>query len=162
MEPPKIKCPNLKDKWAEPAKLTARVTWDTPEGVDTADGILTESVSLQCTKPAVFLLVIVALCTGGSLWKIKTLPVFCSVILKGKPSKSNFPEGLHKMSYTVFDRAGNKGSCRFTVRVRGDLIKAFSSFCGGGFSVTLYFVGWFSGSLPESNLVLKLRKKMLF
>lgn len=42
MDPPKIKCPNLKDKWAEPGKLTARVTWDTPEGVDTADGILTE------------------------------------------------------------------------------------------------------------------------
>ncbi|TNN04325.1 hypothetical protein fugu_001354 [Takifugu bimaculatus] len=82
MDPPKIKCPNLKDKWAEPGKLTARVTWDTPEGVDTADGILTD------------------------------------VVLKGKPSKSNFPEGLHKLSYTVFDRAGNKGSCRFTVRVR--------------------------------------------
>lgn len=45
MDPPKIKCPHLKDKWAEPGKLTARVTWDTPEGVDTADGILTESVS---------------------------------------------------------------------------------------------------------------------
>lgn len=44
MDPPRIKCPNLKDKWAEPGKLTARVTWDTPEGVDTADGILTESV----------------------------------------------------------------------------------------------------------------------
>ncbi|KAA8588017.1 hypothetical protein FQN60_001211, partial [Etheostoma spectabile] len=67
MDPPKIKCPNLKDKWAEPGKLTARVTWDTPEGVDTADGILTD------------------------------------VTLKGKPSKSDFPEGLHKMSYTVLD-----------------------------------------------------------
>lgn len=44
MEPPRIKCPHVKDKWAEPGKLTARVTWDTPEGVDTADGILTESV----------------------------------------------------------------------------------------------------------------------
>lgn len=42
MDLPKIKCPNVKDKWAEPGKLTARVTWDTPEGVDTADGILTE------------------------------------------------------------------------------------------------------------------------
>ncbi|XP_034417551.1 sushi repeat-containing protein SRPX isoform X1 [Cyclopterus lumpus] len=82
MDPPKIKCPNLKDKWAEPGKLTARVTWDTSEGVDTADGILTD------------------------------------VILKGKPSKSDFPEGLHKMSYTVLDRAGNKGSCRFSLRVR--------------------------------------------
>uniref|UniRef100_A0A672H3E4 Sushi repeat containing protein X-linked n=1 Tax=Salarias fasciatus TaxID=181472 RepID=A0A672H3E4_SALFA len=78
IEPPKIKCPNL----------TARVTWDTPEGVDTADGILTD------------------------------------VILKGKPPKSDFPEGLHKMSYTVFDRAGNKGSCRFSVRVRGEPVKA--------------------------------------
>ncbi|KAM4730815.1 sushi repeat-containing protein SRPX isoform 2-T2 [Anableps anableps] len=82
IDPPKIKCPNVKDKFAEPGKLTARVTWDTPEGVDTADGILTD------------------------------------VTLKGKPSKSDFPEGLHKMSYTVFDRAGNKGSCRFTIRVR--------------------------------------------
>uniref|UniRef100_A0A3Q2TBP6 Sushi-repeat containing protein X-linked n=1 Tax=Fundulus heteroclitus TaxID=8078 RepID=A0A3Q2TBP6_FUNHE len=82
IDPPKIKCPSIKDKWAEPGKLTARVTWDTPEGVDTADGILTD------------------------------------VTLKGMTSKSDFPEGLHKMSYTVFDRAGNKGSCRFTVRVR--------------------------------------------
>jgi len=53
----------------------------------------------------------------------------CSVILKGKPSKSDFPEGLHKMSYTVFDRAGNKGSCRFTVRVRGEPSKAESESC---------------------------------
>ncbi|XP_068602285.1 sushi repeat-containing protein SRPX [Brachionichthys hirsutus] len=82
IDPPKIKCPTPKDKWAEPGKLTAKVTWDTPEGVDTADGILTD------------------------------------VILKGKPSKSHFAEGLHKMSYAVFDRAGNKGSCRFAVRVR--------------------------------------------
>lgn len=44
MDPPRIKCPYVKDKWAEPGKLTARVTYDTPEGVDTADGILTESV----------------------------------------------------------------------------------------------------------------------
>uniref|UniRef100_A0A8C6U0W9 Sushi-repeat containing protein X-linked n=1 Tax=Neogobius melanostomus TaxID=47308 RepID=A0A8C6U0W9_9GOBI len=82
IEPPKIKCPTIKDKWAEPRKLTARVSWDTPEGMDTADGILTD------------------------------------VELKGRPPKSEFPEGLHKMSYTVFDRAGNKGTCRFTVRVR--------------------------------------------
>ena len=61
------------------------------------------------------------------LWarqNIKAEPVYCSVILKGKAPKSDFPEGLHKMSYTVFDRAGNKGSCRFTVRVRGELLKA--------------------------------------
>ncbi|XP_030199334.1 sushi repeat-containing protein SRPX isoform X2 [Gadus morhua] len=82
VDAPVIKCPTLKDKWAEPGKLTARVTWDTPEGVDGADGVLTD------------------------------------VILKGKPSKTDFPEGLHKMSYSVFDRANNKGMCRFTVRVR--------------------------------------------
>ncbi|CAB1347340.1 unnamed protein product [Coregonus sp. 'balchen'] len=81
VDAPVIKCPNLKDKTAEPGKLSARVTWDTPEGKDTADGILTD------------------------------------VILKGKPP-GHFPEGLHKMSYTVYDRAGNKGSCRFSVRVR--------------------------------------------
>lgn len=46
--------------------------------------------------------------------------VFDSVILKGRTAKSDFPEGLHKISYTVYDRAGNKGSCRFTVRVRGE------------------------------------------
>uniref|UniRef100_A0A8C7I3Z2 Sushi-repeat containing protein X-linked n=1 Tax=Oncorhynchus kisutch TaxID=8019 RepID=A0A8C7I3Z2_ONCKI len=78
---PVVKCPNLKEKTAEPSRLTVRMTWDTPEGKDTADGILTD------------------------------------VILKGKPP-GHFPEGLHKMSYTVYDRAGNKGSCRFSVRVR--------------------------------------------
>ncbi|XP_067113029.1 sushi repeat-containing protein SRPX [Osmerus mordax] len=82
VDAPVIKCPTLKDKWAEPGKLTARVTWDTPEGKDTADGILTD------------------------------------VELKGKPPSTHFPEGLHKMSYAVYDRAGNKASCRFSVRVR--------------------------------------------
>lgn len=82
MDSPVIKCPHLKDKWAEPGKLTARMTWDTPEGKDTADGILTD------------------------------------VVLKGKAPGTHFPEGLHKMSYTVYDRAGNKASCRFSVRVR--------------------------------------------
>lgn len=52
MDPPRIKCPHVKDKWAEPGKLTARVTWDTPEGVDTADGILTESVPPPPKDPA--------------------------------------------------------------------------------------------------------------
>lgn len=41
-EPPRIQCPSVKEKTAEPNKLTARVFWDTPEGRDTADGILTE------------------------------------------------------------------------------------------------------------------------
>lgn len=45
VDPPVIKCPNIMEKTAEPGKLTAKVTWDTPEGKDTADGILTESVN---------------------------------------------------------------------------------------------------------------------
>lgn len=51
MEPPVIKCPNVKEKTAEPGQVTAKVTWDTPEGQDTAEGILTESVSISlCSK----------------------------------------------------------------------------------------------------------------
>uniref|UniRef100_A0A671PK74 Sushi repeat-containing protein SRPX-like n=1 Tax=Sinocyclocheilus anshuiensis TaxID=1608454 RepID=A0A671PK74_9TELE len=63
VDPPVITCPNIKEKTAEPGKLTAKVTWDTPEGKDTADG-------------------------------------------------SHFPEGNHKLSYTVFDRAENKATLR--------------------------------------------------
>ncbi|NWW80965.1 SRPX protein, partial [Climacteris rufus] len=81
-EPPRIQCPSVKEKTAEPNKLTARVFWDTPEGRDTADGILTD------------------------------------VILKGLPPGSHFPEGDHKIQYTVYDRAENKGTCKFLVKVR--------------------------------------------
>lgn len=130
MEPPRIKCPHVKDKWAEPGKLTARVTWDTPEGVDTADGILTESVP---PPPAAWAFISIFASMSifdppcGERLKQSRPPFFpCSVTLKGKPSKSDFPEGLHKMSYTVFDRAGNKGSCRFTIRVRGKLLTPVS------------------------------------
>uniref|UniRef100_A0A2K5M4T8 Sushi repeat containing protein X-linked n=1 Tax=Cercocebus atys TaxID=9531 RepID=A0A2K5M4T8_CERAT len=82
MEPPRIKCPSVKERIAEPNKLTVRVSWETPEGRDTADGILTD------------------------------------VILKGLPPGSNFPEGDHKIQYTVYDRAENKGTCKFRVKVR--------------------------------------------
>ncbi|KAM8977127.1 sushi repeat-containing protein SRPX [Pelodytes ibericus] len=82
LEPPRIQCPSVKEKVAEPNKLTVKVFWDTPEGRDTADGILTD------------------------------------VILKGLPSGSDFPEGDHKIQYTVFDRAENKGSCKFNVKVK--------------------------------------------
>uniref|UniRef100_A0A8C5USL5 Sushi repeat containing protein X-linked n=1 Tax=Microcebus murinus TaxID=30608 RepID=A0A8C5USL5_MICMU len=82
MEPPRIKCPSVKERIAEPNKLTVRVSWETPEGRDTADGILTD------------------------------------VILKGLPPGSNFPEGDHKIQYTVYDRAENKGTCKFLVKVR--------------------------------------------
>ncbi|XP_033864477.3 sushi-repeat-containing protein SRPX-like isoform X1 [Acipenser ruthenus] len=82
VEPPTIKCPSVKEKTAEPETLTARVYWETPEGRDTADGILTD------------------------------------VTLKGMPPGSYFPEGDHRIQYTVFDRAGNKGTCKFAVKVR--------------------------------------------
>ncbi|KAM6143934.1 sushi repeat-containing protein SRPX isoform 3-T3 [Erethizon dorsatum] len=82
IEPPRIKCPSVKERIAEPNKLTVRVSWETPEGRDTADGILTD------------------------------------VILKGLPPGSNFPEGDHKIQYTVYDRAENKGTCKFRVKVR--------------------------------------------
>ena len=52
---------------------------------------------------------------------VDTEAVCFSVELTGKPPSTHFPEGLHKMSYTVYDRAGNKASCRFSVRVRGDV-----------------------------------------
>ncbi|XP_068011174.1 sushi repeat-containing protein SRPX isoform X1 [Melanerpes formicivorus] len=81
-EPPRIQCPSVKEKAAEPNKLTAKVFWDTPEGRDTADGILTD------------------------------------VILKGLPPGSHFPEGDHRIQYTVYDRAENKGTCKFLVKVR--------------------------------------------
>lgn len=42
-----------------------------------------------------------------------------SVILKGLPPGSHFPEGDHKIQYTVYDRAENKGTCKFLVKVRG-------------------------------------------
>ncbi|KAB0337912.1 hypothetical protein FD755_025416, partial [Muntiacus reevesi] len=41
-----------------------------------------------------------------------------NVILKGPPPGSHFPEGDHKIQYTVYDRAENKGTCKFRVKVR--------------------------------------------
>ncbi|KAG8450535.1 hypothetical protein GDO86_002980, partial [Hymenochirus boettgeri] len=82
LEPPRIQCPSVKEKVAEPGKLTARVFWETPEGRDTADGILTD------------------------------------VTLKGLSPGSDFPEGDHRIQYTVFDRAENKATCKFNVKVR--------------------------------------------
>lgn len=46
--------------------------------------------------------------------------VLFSVILKGKPPGTHFTEGNHKQSYTVFDRAGNKATCNFNIRVKGE------------------------------------------
>uniref|UniRef100_A0A674HX86 Sushi repeat containing protein X-linked n=1 Tax=Terrapene triunguis TaxID=2587831 RepID=A0A674HX86_9SAUR len=43
---------------------------------------------------------------------------FFSVILKGPSPGSHFSEGDHKIQYTVYDRAENKGTCKFLVKVR--------------------------------------------
>uniref|UniRef100_A0A674HVN5 Sushi repeat containing protein X-linked n=1 Tax=Terrapene triunguis TaxID=2587831 RepID=A0A674HVN5_9SAUR len=40
------------------------------------------------------------------------------VILKGPSPGSHFSEGDHKIQYTVYDRAENKGTCKFLVKVR--------------------------------------------
>ncbi|XP_043928354.1 sushi repeat-containing protein SRPX isoform X2 [Protopterus annectens] len=82
LEAPEIRCPSVKEKIADPGTVTVRVFWDTPEGRDSADGILTD------------------------------------VILKGPPPGTIFSEGDHNIQYTVFDRAENKASCKFQVRVR--------------------------------------------
>lgn len=40
MEPPKIRCPDSRERIAEPGKLTATVYWDPPRVKDSADGII--------------------------------------------------------------------------------------------------------------------------
>lgn len=59
---------------------------------------------------------------GKYQWIYECLSCFIScfsVILKGLPPGSHFPEGDHKIQYTVYDRAENKGTCKFLVKVRG-------------------------------------------
>ena len=51
-----------------------------------------------------------------------------SVILKGPPPGSHFPEGDHKIQYTVYDRAENKGTCQFRVKVRGKMTASWLFF----------------------------------
>lgn len=63
-----------------------------------------------------------ALWVNKCLWIYECLSCFISwfsVILKGLPPGSHFPEGDHKIQYTVYDRAENKGTCKFLVKVRG-------------------------------------------
>lgn len=40
VEPPKIRCPESRERIAEPGKLTATVYWDPPRVKDSADGII--------------------------------------------------------------------------------------------------------------------------
>ena len=40
LEPPKIRCPDSRERIAEPGKLTATVYWDPPRVKDSADGVI--------------------------------------------------------------------------------------------------------------------------
>lgn len=40
IEPPQIRCPDSRERIAEPGKLTATVYWDPPRAKDSADGII--------------------------------------------------------------------------------------------------------------------------
>ncbi|KAG8552987.1 hypothetical protein GDO81_003207 [Engystomops pustulosus] len=81
IDPPKIQCPNSREKVAEPEKLTAMVHWGRPLVKDTADGVITR------------------------------------VLRRGPESGSEFREGEHIIRYTAYDRANNRASCKFIVKV---------------------------------------------
>ncbi|XP_061454340.1 sushi repeat-containing protein SRPX2 isoform X1 [Rhineura floridana] len=44
IEPPKIRCPESRERIAEPGKLTATVYWDPPRAKDSADGIIKQMI----------------------------------------------------------------------------------------------------------------------
>ncbi|NXG88674.1 SRPX2 protein, partial [Stercorarius parasiticus] len=50
LEPPKIRCPDSRERIAEPGKLTATVYWDPPRVKDSADGII-KRVMLRGPEP---------------------------------------------------------------------------------------------------------------
>ncbi|NWI06869.1 SRPX2 protein, partial [Tichodroma muraria] len=50
MEPPKIRCPDSRERIAEPGKLTATVYWDPPRVRDSADGVI-KRVMLRGPEP---------------------------------------------------------------------------------------------------------------
>uniref|UniRef100_A0A8B9QLN9 Sushi repeat-containing protein SRPX2 n=1 Tax=Apteryx owenii TaxID=8824 RepID=A0A8B9QLN9_APTOW len=50
IEPPKIRCPDSRERIAEPGKLTATVYWDPPRVKDSADGII-KRVTLRGPEP---------------------------------------------------------------------------------------------------------------
>uniref|UniRef100_A0A8U8CDQ6 Sushi repeat-containing protein SRPX2 n=1 Tax=Geospiza parvula TaxID=87175 RepID=A0A8U8CDQ6_GEOPR len=49
LEPPKIRCPDSRERIAEPGKLTATVYWDPPRVRDSADGVI-KSEALPCPQ----------------------------------------------------------------------------------------------------------------
>ncbi|XP_035754480.1 sushi repeat-containing protein SRPX2, partial [Egretta garzetta] len=85
MEPPKIRCPDSRERIAEPGKLTAIVYWDPPRVKDSADGVIKR------------------------------------VMLRGPEPGSEFPEGEHVIRYTAHDQAYNRASCKFSIRVQGEV-----------------------------------------
>ncbi|XP_059339172.1 sushi repeat-containing protein SRPX2 [Ammospiza nelsoni] len=50
LEPPKIRCPDSRERIAEPGKLTATVYWDPPRVRDSADGVI-KRVTLRGPEP---------------------------------------------------------------------------------------------------------------
>ncbi|XP_062440292.1 sushi repeat-containing protein SRPX2 isoform X1 [Rhea pennata] len=50
VEPPKIRCPDSRERIAEPGKLTATVYWDPPRAKDSADGVI-KRVTLRGPEP---------------------------------------------------------------------------------------------------------------
>ncbi|XP_039578459.1 sushi repeat-containing protein SRPX2 isoform X3 [Passer montanus] len=50
LEPPKIRCPDSRERIAEPGKLTATVYWDPPRVRDSADGVI-KRVMLRGPEP---------------------------------------------------------------------------------------------------------------
>ncbi|NWU59352.1 SRPX2 protein, partial [Dromas ardeola] len=50
LEPPKIRCPDSRERIAEPGKLTATVYWDPPRVKDSADGVI-KRVMLRGPEP---------------------------------------------------------------------------------------------------------------
>ncbi|XP_064374370.1 sushi repeat-containing protein SRPX2 isoform X2 [Dromaius novaehollandiae] len=50
IDPPKIRCPDSRERIAEPGKLTATVYWDPPRAKDSADGVI-KRVTLRGPEP---------------------------------------------------------------------------------------------------------------
>uniref|UniRef100_A0A8D0L4J1 Sushi repeat-containing protein SRPX2 n=1 Tax=Sphenodon punctatus TaxID=8508 RepID=A0A8D0L4J1_SPHPU len=50
IEPPKMQCPESRERIAEPGKLTATIYWDPPRAKDSADGII-KRVTLRGPEP---------------------------------------------------------------------------------------------------------------
>lgn len=128
IDPPKIRCPHSREKMAEPEKLTARVSWNPPLVKDSADGTITRWVTdTPYTSQQILQALVLRLqwwCTPDPdpndvfpQWFFYSVP--CRVTLRGPEPGSHFPEGEHVIRYTAYDRAYNRASCKFIVKVQG-------------------------------------------